>query len=43
MKLIWILAGAALFLCLPVLLTAYICYRIAFFAPARKPPARPSN
>ena len=39
MKLIWILAGAALFLCLLVLLIAYLCYRIAFFAPPRKPPA----
>jgi len=36
MKTLWILAGAAAAIVLAVLLIAYICYRIAFFAPRYK-------
>ena len=32
MKLLWLLAGLAAFLAIAVLLIAYICYRMAFFA-----------
>ena len=37
MKLIWILLGIAAVLCLLVILGAYICYRMAFYSPERKP------
>lgn len=37
MSVLWFLTGAAVFLCLLTLLIAYICYRIAFYAPERKP------
>lgn len=37
MKLIWILLGIAAVLCLLVILGAYICYRMAFYSPKRKP------
>ena len=33
----WIIAGVVLFLLLAVLIISYICYRIAFYAPDRKP------
>ena len=38
MKLLWLLGGFAAFLALATLLIAYICYRMAFYAP-RKPKA----
>ena len=37
MQFIWIFAGIAAFGTLAVLLTAYICFRMAFFVPARTP------
>lgn len=37
MKLIWILLGIAVVLCLLATLGAYICYRMAFYSPKRKP------
>ena len=37
MKLAGILAGSVLFVLLAVLLIAYICYRMAFYVPKRKP------
>lgn len=37
MKLIWILLGIAAALCLLAILGAYICYRMAFYSPKRKP------
>lgn len=37
MKLLWILLGAAAVVVLLVLLIAYICFRIAFYVPPRKP------
>lgn len=40
MKLLWIILGAAGALALAVLLIAYVCFRIAFYAP-RRPPADP--
>lgn len=36
MKVFWILAGAAATVLFAVLLIAYICYRMAFFAPRKK-------
>ncbi len=37
MKLLWILLGAAAAVLLLVLLITYVCYRMAFYAPRRKP------
>lgn len=37
MKLFWILLGIAAVLCLLAVLGAYICYRMAFYSPKRKP------
>ncbi len=37
MEIAWILIGAAVLLCSLVLLTAYICYRMAFYEPDRTP------
>jgi len=37
MKLFWIILGIAAALCLLILLGAYICYRMAFYSPKRKP------
>ena len=37
MQILWILLGVAAVIALAVLLTAYICYRMAFYAPERKP------
>lgn len=37
MKLVWILLGAGAVLCLLAVLGAYICYRMAFYSPKRKP------
>ena len=37
MKLVWILLGIAAGLCLLVVGIAYLCYRMAFFSPKRKP------
>lgn len=37
MEIVWILIGAAVLLCSLVLLIAYICYRMAFYEPDRKP------
>ena len=37
MKLLWILCGIAAFLALAVLGISYICYRMAFYSPKRRP------
>lgn len=37
MPVLWFLIGAAVLICLLTLLIAYICYRIAFYVPERKP------
>ena len=37
MKLIWAILGVLVALLLLLLLGAYICYRMAFFSPKRKP------
>ena len=37
MEILWILLGIAAFLILAVLIIAYICFRMAFYAPSRKP------
>ena len=37
MEFLWILGGAVLFLVVATLVIAYICYRMAFYAPPRKP------
>lgn len=41
MEIIWILAGCGAVILLFVLLTAYICYRMAFYEPDRQP--KPEN
>lgn len=38
MQLLWILLGIAGFLTIAVLLISYICFRMAFYVPDRKPP-----
>lgn len=37
MKLVWIWLGLAALMCLLTVLGAYICYRMAFYSPKRKP------
>ena len=37
MELLWILGGIGLFLLAATLIIAYVCYRMAFYAPPRKP------
>ena len=37
MKLLWVLLSLGVILSLLVILGAYICYRMAFFSPKRKP------
>ena len=37
MEAFWILIGVAAFLCAAVLIISYICYRMAFYEPDRKP------